>query len=233
MIDRFDLQYLVKNNLRDEARILKRLCDPAKVSVDAGANLGVFTLFLSKYSRSVCCYEPVPWLADRLRDRFLASNVTVESCALGDVEEEMTLRIPLVGDFSDASIVGKPVTQVEEVGVQVRRLDTFALKDVGFVKIDVEGYEMELLRGAETTLKENMPNMYIETEQRHLKGRSVQDVFRVLQNLGYHGYFVRHGRLRRIDEFDARSMQDPAREKTPDYTNDFIFYPSGDLKIDL
>ena len=49
----------------------------------------------------------------------------------------------------------------------MRRLDDLALGDVGFVKIDVEGHELAVLRGAAETLQRNRPPLLVEAEERH------------------------------------------------------------------
>ena len=80
----------------------------------------------------------------------------------------------------------------------VVEVTTERLDDVSFgrpprlLKIDVEGQELEVLRGAERMLRDAAPVVLVEVEQRHRDG-DVQEVFDYLASLGYEGSFVRGG----------------------------------------
>jgi hypothetical protein len=74
----------------------------------------------------------------------------------------------------------------------MRRLDSFGLKDIGFIKIDVEGFEKEVLLGALETLKENnYPKILFESwgdwkEREGVPARAIrEDLFRFLESLNY------------------------------------------------
>lgn len=70
-----------------------RIDAPHRVAIDVGANVGIFTRYLSRHFGAVTSVEPVPYLADRLRSSAPA-NCRVVGKALGDREGEVTLRIP-------------------------------------------------------------------------------------------------------------------------------------------
>src|SRR5215471_5778098 len=107
-----------------DARVFRQLCSPERVSLDIGANWGLMTLFLSRYSRHVYSFEPVPWVCEKLKRKFEGSNVSVMDFALGDVAGELPISIPWVGntrmetrsslskDFGQEEILGAQVTQV-------------------------------------------------------------------------------------------------------------------------
>jgi FkbM family methyltransferase len=216
--------------------ILKRFCNSKKVSLDIGANKGVFTLYLSKLSRYVYSFEPLPQLSNYLSTVYQGCNVAIINCALGSEKGELYLNIPSVGlkqydaysslvtEFEDKRILGDKVTNVDKIKVKLERLDDFELKDVGFIKIDVEGYEREVLEGATDTIRSNMPVMFIEIEQRHHRETSIYDVFKHITDLGCYGYFVENRKIRNIREFDADLYQDQRNEGRKDlYINDFVF----------
>ena len=219
-----------------EVKLFKQLCNPHKTSLDIGANDGDLTLFLCKLSSHVYCFEPVPSLAEYLDHRFHGCNVSVENCALGDVNDELYLNVPLVGkrkfetrssliiDFETSCILGQKITEIEKIKVKVKRLDDFKLSNIGFMKIDVEGFELQVLKGAIEAIEKNMPNMLIEIEQRHHKNCNIYDIFRYIVDLGYSGYFIYNKELINIEEFDVKKMQ--KNEKSNDYVNNFIFTPS-------
>ena len=60
---------------------------------------------------------------------------------------------------------------VETIRVPLRTLDSYNLSNIGFIKIDVEGHELDVLRGAEVTLRRDQPNLLIEIENRHAPTR--------------------------------------------------------------
>lgn len=244
-IERLYTYHCVRNYVETDVRIMKQLCNPHKNALDVGANQGVFTLFLCKFSSYVYCFEPVPRLGEYLKNRFHGCNVSVENCALGNFNGELYLNIPCVEsgkletrsslaiDFENEYILGEKVTDVEKIKVNVRRLDDFHINNVGFIKLDVEGFEFQVLEGGKETIKQNMPNMLIEIEKRHHKKDNIYDIFQYIIDLGYFGYFICNKKLRKSEEFDVMKMQNHTNEKSKDYINNFIFSPSpiSNLKI--
>jgi FkbM family methyltransferase len=213
-----------------------KICNPNKAALDIGANLGVITLFLRRYSSHVYCFEPIPRLCNLLKEKYHNCNVTVESCALGNVEGEMYFNIPIVGNVKYESrgsldlnpnheyIFGEKVTTIEKILVSVKRLDDFQYKNLGFVKIDVEGFEYNVLKGAEETIKRNMPNIFIEIEQRY-HSDNIFDIIKYIMDLGYFGYFLYDKSIRSIKDFDTNKYQDNSNDGSIAYINNFIFLP--------
>ncbi|MEW6752181.1 MAG: FkbM family methyltransferase [Candidatus Latescibacterota bacterium] len=221
-----------------ELKLLRRLCDPCRVSVDVGANKGVYTLFLVRTSSWVVYFEPNPPRAAYLEHKFRGTNVTVHCCALGRAAAELDLRIPCAGGkeldgwasftarFDDLVWKGSRITRVDSVSTQVRRLDDFGLGNVGFVKIDVEGFETAVLEGAARTIAESRPNLLVEVEE--CLNPAMWETFRLVQSWGYQGHFLLGGRLRPLAEFSPPTMQSRALRGDRDrYVNNFIFTPAG------
>ena len=108
-------------------------------------------------------------------------------------------------------------------------LDGLALDDVSAMKIDVEGAEQEVLRGALDTLRRCHPVLSIEIEERHRAG-STRDVPELLRTLGYRGFFEFWGEWRPIETLDIATMQhgspSPAAfEVSHPYVFSFCFVP--------
>ena len=123
---------------------------------------------------SCIAFEPNPAMADRLARAL--PDVTLHRCALGDTEGEAILSIPIVGGIDydgyaslapGAALAGHPR---RSIAVPVRRLDGFAIANVGMAKIDVEGFEERVLAGAEATIRRDRPNLLVECEERHNPG---------------------------------------------------------------
>jgi FkbM family methyltransferase len=227
--------------VKPEVDLFKKLSDPAKTTLDIGANDGTYSIYLCRFSPRLYCFEPLPWLADGMKKKFSATkNVTVENCALGSKNETATIRIPvtksrrydtrssLVGNLDEQMINGEKVTGIKEQMVEVKRLDDFHLQNVGFIKMDVEGFELEALKGARETILQNRPNMFIEIEQRHHKDMPITGVFKYILDMGYDGFFQSGEKFLPISRFDANRHQSMAPGSPKEaYCGNFIFLPIG------
>lgn len=217
-----------------ELRLLPYLCDSARVSIDIGASIGSYTVHLLNHSRKCYAFEPRPDAAACLVQRLTASpdpRLRVEAVALSDNDAGAQLRV-LVGEAGRSSIErANPVEQlgpIEVLNVPTRRLDDYGdIEPVGCVKIDVEGHEDAVLRGACRILLRDHPALIIEIEERH-KRRSVSTVNDFLTGLDYRGFFFHHDRLHPIETFRAQEHQNPANIVNGGitgerYVNNFLF----------
>jgi hypothetical protein len=121
--------------------------------------------------------------------------------------------------------------------VQTTTLDQLSKENVGFVKIDVEGHEMEVLRGAELLLRRQRPTILIEIEERHRPG-AIETACGLMASLGYAGFFVFDSRTHAIEDFRAEMQNEvelhrPIRRRDMRYVNNFFFAPSAAAADDL
>jgi FkbM family methyltransferase len=231
------LQYLGAS--RPEIELARSLCDPNRISLDIGADVGEFSIAMVASSRSVIAFEPRPAQARVLAAMFEAAGaaVRVEPLALSDRPGVTAMRVweaePGRSTIDiDNALDDADGSSVESVDVQIRRLDDLQFGDVGFVKIDVEGHELAVLRGAVETLTRNRPALLVEAEDRH-HPRAVATTAEFLAELGYTGYFELDGIRRPIDEFDVEIHQDSANVAGAEhgwatrgvYVNNFVFLP--------
>ena len=104
-----------------------------------------------------------------------------------------------------------------------RRLDDYEFSNVGFIKIDVEGHEHEVLEGATITIKRNMPNLLVEMEEKHNK-IPINEQIQSIESLGYKSYVLKQSKLVSTDEIDVvRLHRHP--ENFEEYLYNFIFLP--------
>ncbi len=159
---------------RGEMLLLGRLLQRDSVLVDVGANVGVFTLYGAKRvpNGAVHSFEPSRHHLGRLKRNIAANgfaNVTVNDVGLSDRAAERTLAIPPRGDglhnTGGASFFGVGADSGTEE-VRTVRLDDYVaernLARLDAMKIDVEGAEFEVLRGAEETLRRFRPTVLME-----------------------------------------------------------------------
>ena len=210
---------------RPELRLLRHFVDPRKTSVDVGANRGVFSYYLAQLSSHVYAYEPHPkmfWILSRSVDR---RRVTVSPRALSSERGSATLIVPAraPGVFSNQRATLRPELGDEHAGrclVETCRLDDEQVGQPGFLKIDVEGCELAVLRGAAETIREHRPVLLIEIYERW-SGRPVEESLAFVRGLGYEGLFFADGLLRSLESFDAERFQ---RGGGPP-VRDFFFLP--------
>lgn len=182
-------------------RLLSRLCDRRRISVDVGAHFGEFTIFMRFFSASVIAFECNPALANGLKTRFGAS-VDIRPDAVSNVSGTAQLRIPKLRaevNLGRATIEGSnelrgDFTDVLLVPVKTVRLDDVVAGRVGLIKVDVEGHEMAVLEGAARILREDRPNLIVELEERHSAG-ILEKGFGLLKGLGYQASYLSNGRL--------------------------------------
>ena len=147
---------------RADRAFLTRHLRPEMTVVDIGANQGLYALLFSQQVSAggrVLAFEPDPMLYDALRKNVTdnkAYNVVTFHCALGSKAGAMTLHRSLLnsGDNRLASH-GRENNLREAVQVRVETLDdALAGQRIDLIKMDVQGWEMEVFRGMERLLDE-------------------------------------------------------------------------------
>jgi len=209
-----------------ELGLLPFLVNPDRAAVDVGANKGVWTWFLADLASRVYAYEPNPKLFNMLK-RNVAENVKAHQIALSDEDGVAELRVPHSHKGYSNQGASLSATKVDGafLGIEVdaRRLDGLAIENVGFIKIDVEGFEAEVIRGALETIRRDKPVMVVESEEAHIK-RDVEELMRFVEALGYETFALKGSVLTSIRDIDLdqyhRNCTVPA-----DYIFNFIFLP--------
>ena len=225
------------------------LVDPERNCIDAGANRGSYTYFLSRISRHVFAYEPNPAMREILQRRAQA-NVSVSPVALSDHGGQAEFRVPRTRRGYRNNAGGLRVEHStpnqrrdEEVSPQddcsgmvtfqvpTGRLDDEPIEDVGFIKIDVEGHEREVLEGSRELLLRDRPVLLIEIMD-DLTGEPVGETIEYVQSLGYRAYVLLNRRLLDWELLDQQP--DPGqgwdRRRPHHRSNNFIFLPTGEKR---
>lgn len=219
-----------------ELSVLDKIVPRCAVTIDVGANFGLYTRKLARLSERVHAFEPTHKMADLLR-RTSASNVRVHELALSDQTGQAELFTPQEGRdpvYGLASLEQREVAPHQHVvaaKVPTARLDAVIKEDVAFVKVDVEGHELNVLGGAVDLLERSQPVFLVEAEDRHRR-QATALVFEFFRNRAYRGYFLKDGGAYPVHQFDADQLQDPSallpdggRKAGRCYINNFFFFP--------
>lgn len=220
-----------------ELHELRRLVAPGSIAVDVGAHFGTYSYALARLvgkQGRVISLEPIEEDAAALESgaRRLRLPIEVMRCAASSRDGVAEIFVPFLhgSEKTALSSLEGGAGQGESRQVPVRRLDDI-LADVGqpvsFLKIDVEGHELDVLAGAGQTLAVHRPNILIEIND-DLGDRPVQAVFDAIASRGYRGEFLENGTLRRsLSAFDVEKHQNAAADDvlSKAYVNNFIFMP--------
>lgn len=192
---RYHGQRLV-GGLEPEMALLERLVPNRGMALDIGANHGIYAYALSRLSPKVHCFEPLAECCRYIQDHH-AANITVHNTALADRAGELELHVPIINGravYTRASL-DRPEGPSDSRRIEVRTLDSYGLTDVRFVKIDVEGLEASVLRGAKRTLETCHPNLLIEIDRARHSRDSLLAVHATLQEMGYGAHVCESGEL--------------------------------------
>jgi FkbM family methyltransferase len=158
---------------------LLALCKRFRTAIDVGAHVGLWTYNLAPHFTTVRSFEPVAEHRECFVQNISADNVVLYPLALGERSDKVSIR-------QNESSTGD--SWVEGSGdIQMEPLDAFELTDVDLIKIDAEGYEENILRGAEQTLRHSKPVLCVEQKRDFPKrwGLQPQGAITYLQSLGY------------------------------------------------
>jgi FkbM family methyltransferase len=221
--------------LEREVPLVMRTVQRGNLAVDVGANVGIYTYALSRAGAVVEAFEPQPACTDVL-DAYAGSHagIHVHHVALGAEPGTATLHVPIDGTrlrAGSASLLAGHATSVQQA-VTVRTLDSYALDDVALIKIDVEGFELEVLAGAGSTLARSRPLLLVEIEQRHHHG-PIDGALARIAALGYEGFFLderlRPNRLEAFNQDLHQPIAGPGSGSRP-YINNFLFQPLDGMR---
>ena len=184
-----------KKKYEEELLFLDKIVDKNLESVDVGVYRGVYTFQLAKLSKHVHSFEPNPLIFPYLNKNLkkIVKNITLYNTALSDVKTVTDLKISKRFNTIITATIHKNNLLINKefitCKVKTERLDDLlANKNIGFIKIDVEGHEKNVLMGSEDLIKKNKPILLVEIEERHSKEKA-EDTINFINNLGYKSYF--------------------------------------------
>jgi FkbM family methyltransferase len=177
--------------------------------IDVGANQGEYTLWMAKLSGNkgkVISFEPLSKMFLQLNNNIqlnneLSKRISTVKAGLSDTVSQIPIySVNPDGKFADNE--GMPSifpTESKNTFIEIISLSTLDIElgklniqQVDFIKIDVEGAELFVLKGAINTLEKDKPDLLIEFNEAtfNAAGYSSSDIFNLLEPIGYNFYLV-------------------------------------------
>lgn len=190
-------KYFPKNYEEENFSFFKEHSKPGMTTLDIGAHFGLFAVFFQKISNGVVyAFEPT-----RETLKVLKETVDINKCdsKIHVIEKAVDKEAGTANFFIHSTIGGRGNTLVRDAKlgmtsssyeVQVTSVDLFVKEkgiEVGCIKIDAEGAELGVLKGAAETIKKWKPLILlsIHPEPIQSRGDSLQEIWEMLQQFGY------------------------------------------------
>jgi FkbM family methyltransferase len=179
-----------------EMRALEKFLKQGDLVIDGGANFGIYSRRMAELVGEkglVLSFEPLPFLCEFMRKNINQKNIRIIPKALSNQNQKLRLFIPYIGkgllEPALASVEPLTMPTLEQI-VECVKLDdhTDEGRKVSFIKIDVEGHEMQALSGGERILRKDRP--IVQFEENNM--RKKQDLWsRFAIGYGYQIFTIR------------------------------------------
>jgi FkbM family methyltransferase len=226
--------------------------DSIDIAFDVGAAAGSYAWILNRKSKQVFSFEPGDRHARYLQRVVFGTRISVVRAAVGIDCRRVTMYTP----GSDANALHSATLSVSNPvsshsGTKTSEVDQISLdsflaqeidpsRSVDVLKIDVEGYELEVLKGARALIVRHHPLIICEIEQRHNAGYA--EIFALLRAAGYRSYVFQESDFRAFDgeaiegfqsENALKARLDGSYDRAKNlYINNFIFqHPESRIRV--
>lgn len=174
-----------------EVDVMAKTVKPGDTVIDVGANVGALTVAMAKLvgpNGRVIAFEPQPETA-ALLERNAAQNgldcVEIHRCAAGAKRREI-IAMPNLAEVGHKNYGGVALGKGER-SATTETIDDLKLYHVSFIKVDVEGMERQVIKGARETIKRCRPFLYVENDRPEHSNQLVSDIV----DLGYRLFWHR------------------------------------------
>lgn len=174
-------------NQSSDILLVSRFVHEKSIFLDIGAHIGTFLIPIARIAHQTHAFEPVPHTRDFLLKNITLNNllgITVHPFGLGDEEKKLSVDVCSTDGGSNSLF-----KQDGPIMVDVKVLDD-VVENADVIKIDVEGMEPSVLRGAKKLLHNSHPIIFCEVNDKQLikHGSSAQELEDILRSSGYEIY---------------------------------------------
>lgn len=179
--------------------------------LDIGANTGYYGI-MSAYkftSSKTYGFEPIPAHVNSIKESAYLnrlSNIDINECALG----ETAGNVDIYTAGSGTTLIKEFTTNTEKkLNISIKRLDDVVaekrITNISFIKIDVEGFEFSVLKGAQNSIQTHMPVLFVEIchtkdgRDGLYKNENFSETIRLIESWGYESRILEHDSLKKFD----------------------------------
>ncbi|MCX6720726.1 MAG: FkbM family methyltransferase [Candidatus Staskawiczbacteria bacterium] len=206
-------------NFRDyeseELEAIRKFLKKDSVILDIGANIGWYSLNLSKNvpNGKIFSFEPIPKTYGYLEKNIKINGLgNVKPFNLGIGEENKDIIFNYYPEMSGAASAKNLHEGIKKVNVncKIKKLDSFIpklTKRVDFIKCDVEGAEIFVVRGGIEIIKKHFPVIFMEMLRKWSAKYDYHpnDIIKILKNIGYECFFLRGEKLVKINQVNEKT----------------------------
>ena len=145
--------------------------------IDVGANIGTHACVYAQDAKHVYAFEALTGIFDILCQN-IPSNCTAYNVAIGEKDGETT--IPFL-DFNKNANFGASQIGTGMHKIPMKTIDSYHFSDISLLKIDVEGYELEVIKGAKETIEQSNPALFVECD----KIEKFDSLYEYIESMGY------------------------------------------------
>jgi len=154
-------------------------------AIDIGAHVGFWLRDMCKQFKHVYAFEPIEEVRQCLAKNVSAENYSTYSVGLGAKNENLKVN------YNPAETGNTHASKDGNQTITIRKLDDMNLPKIDYIKVDTEGFEIEVLKGGEKLIKEYKPFVHVEVKGKVLvkQGLSSDDVDEYLKSIDYKEVF--------------------------------------------
>lgn len=167
--------------------------------LDIGSNIGIFTVSFSKIALDceIHSFEPVN-ITNKLLTKSIElneiKNVKIYNCGLSDDNRKVKINVH-IKNLGNSSINQNyehiPVEEVTTENIKIKKLDDLKINNISFIKVDIQEHELDFLKGAKETLKNNNATIILEIPIRNEHEIKIHNkCVKLMKEYGYNHYRI-------------------------------------------
>jgi FkbM family methyltransferase len=201
---------------KKELNITKSLFKDGQTFLDIGSNIGWYSLNIANYfnNSKIYAFEPMLMPFEIMNENVKLNNfknIKTFNYGLSDYEQLETFYYYPEGTVNASLKNLQNKAKIEKKKIMVYKLDSVVRKNdlkVDFIKCDVEGAEINVLRGGLETIKKDKPILFLEILRKWTKkfDYDSNDIIEILQSLGYSCFVIRNNSLKKINKITKNTI---------------------------
>lgn len=150
-------------------------------AIDVGAHIGFWLKDMCKEFKHVYAFEPVDEVRNCLFENIKADNYTLYPYGLGNEDKKTKVN------YNPEATGNTYISESGNKEIEIKRLDSFNLPQIDYIKIDAEGFEIEVIKGGVELIEKYKPFIHVEIKGKVLvkQGLTNEDVDNYLTSINY------------------------------------------------